>query len=119
MNPLVDLPPEALDYVAQYFRVLAEPTRLRILNTLGSGEMSVGEIAERVNSSVANVSRHLTQMAERGLIAREQQGNSVLYKICDPTVDELCELVCNSIARRFDENRVARQAFGEHLAGTR
>ena len=119
MNTLNQLPPAALEHVARYFRTLSEPTRLRILNVLGTGEMSVGDIAVQVDSSIANVSRHLTQMAERGLIAREQQGNSVLYKICDPTVDELCELVCNSIARRFDENRVARQAFGEHLAGTR
>lgn len=117
MNPLVDLPPEALDYVARYFRALSEPTRLRILNVLGAGEMSVGEIAERVNSSIANVSRHLSQMAECGLVAREQQGNSALYSVCDPVIDELCELVCNSIARRFDEASVARRAFSEHLPG--
>ncbi|MCK9515966.1 MAG: metalloregulator ArsR/SmtB family transcription factor [Ottowia sp.] len=116
---MVDLPPEALDYVAQYFRVLSEPTRLRILNALGGGKMSVGDIAERVNSSVANVSRHLSQMAERGLVTREQQGNSVLYRICDPTVEELCALVCNSIARRFDQTRAARTAFDERRTGTR
>lgn len=119
MNPLVDLPPEALDYVAQYFRALSEPTRLRILNVLGAGEMSVGEIAERVNSSIANVSRHLSQMAECGLVVREQQGNSALYSVSDPAVDELCELVCNSIARRFDQTSAARRAFNGRLSGSR
>ncbi len=94
------LPPAALEHVANYFRTLSEPTRLRILNTLGTGEMSVGDIAQQVDSSVANASRHLTQMAQHGLVARESRGNSAYYRISDPVVHELCDLVCGSIARR-------------------
>ena len=111
MNALMHLPPAALEHVAQYFRTLSEPTRLRILNVLGTNELSVGEIAEQVDSSVANVSRHLAQMAQQGLVAREHQGNSVLYRISDPAVHELCELVCGSIARRLDATATARAAF--------
>ena len=105
------LPPEALAHVANYFRTLSEPTRLRILNELGTGEMSVGEIAQLVDSSVANVSRHLTQMALHGLVARESRGNSVYYRVADPTVNQLCDLVCGSVARRFDEVASAGAAF--------
>ncbi len=105
------LPPEALAHVANYFRTLSEPTRLRVLNVLGTGEMSVGEIAQLVDSSVANVSRHLTQMAQHGLVARESRGNSVYYRVADPTVNQLCDLVCGSVARRFDEVASARAAF--------
>ena len=111
MNALTDLPPAALDHVAQYFRTLSEPTRLRILNVLGTGELSVGEIAQQVDSSDANVSRHLAQMARHGLVAREHHGTSVYYRIADPAVDDLCNLVCGSIARRFDAAAVARAAF--------
>ena len=111
MNALTDLPPAALDHVAQYFRTLSEPTRLRILNVLGTGELSVGEIAQQVESSDANVSRHLAQMARQGLVAREHHGTSVHYRIADPAVHQLCELVCGSIARRFDAAAVARAAF--------
>ena len=111
MNTLNQLPPAALEHVARYFRTLSEPTRLRILNVLGTGEMSVGDIAVQVDSSIANVSRHLTQMAQYGLVAREHRGNSVLYRIADPAVHELCTLVCGSIARRFDAAAVARAAF--------
>lgn len=117
-NPLTDLPPEALEHVAQYFRALSEPTRLRILNVLGGGPLSVGEIAEQVESSVANVSRHLSQMARHGLVSRESHGTSVHYGIADPTVQELCELVCGSIARRFDQSAGARAAFS-HNTGAR
>ena len=111
MNALTDLPPAALDHVAQYFRTLSEPTRLRILNVLGTDELSVGEIAQQVESSDANVSRHLAQMARQGLVAREHHGTSVHYRIADPAVHQLCELVCGSIARRFDAAAVARAAF--------
>lgn len=111
MNPLTHLPPAALDHLAQYFRTLSEPTRLRILNVLGNGALSVGEIAEQVESSLANTSRHLAQMARHGLVSREHHGTSVHYRIADPTVHELCELVCNSIARRFNQTASARDAF--------
>ena len=108
---LEKLPPEALEHVANYFRVLSEATRLRILTILDDRELSVGEIAEQVDSSIANVSRHLTQMAQHGLVARESRGNSVYYRIADPAVQELCDLVCGSIARRFDQAASTGAAF--------
>lgn len=111
LNSLTHLPPEALEQVALYFRALSEPTRLQILRTLGNEEMSVGEIAEQVNSSTANVSRHLAHLAQRGLVVRRSVGNAVFYQIDDPAVQQLCDLVCGSIARRFVENAEARAAF--------
>ncbi len=111
MNTFKQLPPAALEHVARYFRTLSEPTRLRILNVLGTGEMSVGDIAVQVDSSIANASRHLTQMAQHGLVAREHRGNSVLYRIADPAVNELCDLVCGSIARRLEQTAAERAAF--------
>ena len=113
MIALDQLPPAALEHVANYFRTLSEPTRLRILNVLGTGELSVGEIAQEVESSVANVSRHLAQMAQHGLITRESRGNSAYYSIADPTVHALCELVCGSIVRRYDQALNERAAFTE------
>ncbi len=115
MNSLTHLPPAALEHVAQYFRTLSEPTRLRILNVLEAGEMSVGDIAELVDSSVANVSRHLAQMARHGLVARTTQGNSVHYRIADPAVNQLCELVCGSIAKRLEQIAGERAAFAGSL----
>ncbi|MCG2583805.1 metalloregulator ArsR/SmtB family transcription factor [Massilia sp. TS11] len=95
------LPPEVLPHVAAYFRALSEPVRLQLLNLLREGEFSVGELAERIGSSVANTSRHLTLLAQHGLVQREGRGNSVYYKIADPVVDALCDLVCGSLAERF------------------
>lgn len=93
---------QALEQVAQYFNALSEPNRLRILNLLRDGERNVGEIAQRCGSTVANVSRHLAMLAKHGLVAREARGTSVYYRIADPGIYQLCDLVCGSIARRFE-----------------
>jgi DNA-binding transcriptional ArsR family regulator len=106
-----DLPAEALEQVALYFQALAEPSRLKILNLLRGGEASVGEIAQQCGSSVANVSRHLALLGQRGLVARETRGNSVYYRIADPSIYELCDLVCGNIARQFDRTLAERAAF--------
>lgn len=106
------LPDEALTQVANYFQVLAEPTRLRLLNHLREGERSVGELAEMTGSSTANVSRHLAMLTQHGLLRRESRGNSALYSIADPSIYALCDLVCGNIARRLDRLAEERAVFG-------
>lgn len=106
-----NLPPEALQQVASYFHVLAEPTRLRILNFLRQGERNVGELAQLCSCTAANISRHLSLMTQQGLVAREGRGTSVYYRIADPSVYALCDLVCDSIARQFERTSEPRQAL--------
>lgn len=106
-----ELPPEALALVAAYFQVLAEPTRLRILNLLRAGEHNVGELAQACGYTAANISRHLSMMTKQGMVAREVRGTSVYYRITDDAVDALCDLVCDNIARRLEQAAVAGHAF--------
>ena len=106
-----ELPPEALEQVAAYFQVLAEPTRLRILNLLRGGEKNVGELALECGYTAANVSRHLSLMTKHGLVSREGRGTSVYYRLTDESVDALCDLVCGNIARRLERDASARAAF--------
>lgn len=120
-STMKDLPPEALEHVAEYFQALAEPTRLRILNLLRGGEQSVGELAEKCGYSAANVSRHLATLTKQGFVAREARGTSVYYRIADESVYSLCDLVCGNIGRqvkrRARENEVfvnARRANRSH-----
>lgn len=107
------LPDEALSQVAAYFQALSEPTRLRILNLLREQERSVGELAELCGYSAANVSRHLTLLTQHGLVKRESRGTSAIYSIADASVYALCDLVCDSIARRLERTAGARAAFGQ------
>lgn len=106
-----NLPPEALQQVATYFQTLAEPTRLRILNFLRQGEHNVGELAQLCGCTAANISRHLSLLTQQGLAARESRGTSVYYRIADPSVYALCDLVCGNIARQYEKTHESRQAL--------
>jgi DNA-binding transcriptional ArsR family regulator len=93
-----DLPDKALDQIAAYFQALSEPTRLKILNLLREQERSVGELAQLSGYSAANVSRHLSYLAQQGMVERESRGVSVFYRVSDPSIYALCDLVCGNIA---------------------
>lgn len=95
------LGPEALAQVAARFKVLSDPLRLRILQQLEEGEMSVGQITEAVESNQPNVSKHLKALQEVGFLGRRQEGNSVFYYIADPSVFEICDVVCTGIRERL------------------
>ena len=97
-----DLPKEALEKVAAYFQALSEPTRLALLNQLRSGERNVGDLAQLTGFTIANVSRHLALLSSHGLVARESRGTSVYYRIADPSVYQLCDLVCGTLARQYE-----------------
>lgn len=93
---------EALELVAARFKVMSEPLRLRILQELQAGEMSVMEITEAVESSQPNVSKHLKMLQEGGLVLRRQEGNTVYYAIADESVFQLCDVVCSSVRERLE-----------------
>jgi len=105
------LPPEALNQVAAYFQALSEPTRLQILNLLRGGERNVGELAQACGYTSANISRHLSLLMQHGLVERESRGTAVYYRIADESVYALCDLVCGSIAQRFERTAEDRKAF--------
>jgi DNA-binding transcriptional ArsR family regulator len=106
-----DLPKEALEQVAAYFQTLSEPTRLTLLNLLRSGERNVGELAQLTGFTAANVSRHLALLTSQGLVARESRGTNVYYRIADESVYALCDLVCGTLARRFERAASERAVF--------
>jgi DNA-binding transcriptional ArsR family regulator len=87
-----------IELVAGRFHILGEPQRLRILQALESGELTVGELVERVAGNQPNISKHLQVLHRTGLVGRRRRGNSIYYSIADPVVFKLCELVCRSAA---------------------
>ena len=94
---------EALKLVAARFRALSDPTRLRILNTLMQGESSVQDLAETTGVEQPNVSRHLAHLRTEGIVERRPEGNRAIYRIHDPTIVQLCEIVCGGLAGHLSE----------------
>ena len=110
---------EALQHVAAYFQALSEPTRLQILNLLRDGERNVGALAQACGFTPANISRHLSMLVQQGLLEREHRGTAVYYRIADPSVYALCDLVCGNIARRLDDVADARRTFASNARGAK
>ena len=89
---------QMIELVATRFRMLGEPQRIRILQTLESGERTVNELVEMLRANQPNISRHLTALFNTGIVSRRRHGNKIYYAIEDPVVLKVCQLVCHSAA---------------------
>ncbi len=92
-----------VEAIAERFRVLGEPMRIRILDHLRAGPRTVGELAEALGAGQQNVSKHIGVLSRAGLVAREKDGNSVRCRIADESVLRLCEQVCGGLQRQVAE----------------
>jgi DNA-binding transcriptional ArsR family regulator len=93
--------------IADRFRLLAEPTRLRILDMLADGERSVGSMADELGCTQANVSKHLALLADAGIVGRRRDGLRTLYCVEDDAVFALCGQVCETLRRHADARAAA------------
>ena len=83
--------------VAERFRALGEPARLRILNALRNGEAAVGELAETTGLTQANLSKHLQLLHTLGFVRRRKQGLFVYYALADQDIFRLCDIMCGRV----------------------
>jgi DNA-binding transcriptional ArsR family regulator len=95
------LPDDLADLIARRFRVLGEPMRVRLLDRLRDGEATVGELSEALTASQQNVSKHLSVLADAGILGRRRQGNHVYYRIVDEGIFALCEEVCGAVQKQL------------------
>lgn len=92
------LPSAVIERVADRFRLLGDPTRLRLVNELHvHGELTVGALVERVGSSYGAVSKGLALLRSHGVVARRRDGNRIHYRISDPSLSELCDVTCRGL----------------------
>ena len=97
------LPEPLIELVAQRFRVLGEPMRIKLLDRLREGDATVGELQQALGASQQNVSKHLGVLHAAGMVSRTKDGNHTRYSISDPSVFELCEEVCGGVRRQLQE----------------
>jgi ArsR family transcriptional regulator len=104
------MPAAALELIAARFRMLAEPMRLRLLNELRDGEKTVTALVVATGAGQANVSKHLSLLADAGMVGRRKEGLNIFYFIVDESLFELCDLVCGRLQKELAEK--ARQFSG-------
>lgn len=86
---------------AEFFKALAHPARIRILEYLREGERSAGEIIEALGLEQSNGSQHLAVLRQKEIVVTRREGPSVLYSVRDPMLYEVLDLL--------------RRYFHEHL----
>lgn len=97
------LPDALVDLIALRFRLLGEPTRIKLLDALREGPATVLDLRSKVGGSQQNVSKHLGVLLDGGVVRRTKEGTRARYAIADPVIFELCEQVCGSLRRQVDE----------------
>lgn len=91
------IPDVLLEQVALRFRALSSLSRLKILNALMDGPRAMGEVLAATGLEQSNLSRHVRELERAGCVARERSGRAVRLTIADPTLRDLCELVCGAL----------------------
>ncbi len=97
--------------IATRLKALSDPTRLRMVNLLMGGERTVGEVAETLDLRHGTASSHLGILQRAGLIAPRKEGVRVFYRIDNPMVVDLCNVMCQGL--RVELERTADLA--QHL----
>lgn len=103
----VSIQPEHLDalrrFKAEVFQALAHPTRIHVVETLRSGELSVSAILERVKVEPANLSQHLSVLRLKQLVSTRKEGNQVLYSLRDPLLIDVLDTMRVYFQRHFED----------------
>ena len=111
MKEKEELSDEALEMIANRFRQMSDPMRLKILHTLGDGEMNVTELVAATGAGQANVSKHLGTLLNAEIVTRRKEGLNAIYRVSDQTIFELCELVCSRLKEQLKTRHDALRRF--------
>jgi len=99
------MPQQLANFKSEFFKALAHPIRIRILDSLRDGEKGVNELSEILKIEPANVSQQLAILRVRNIVVGRKVGSNVYYTVSDPTLFHLLD--------------VAREIFNNHLVGVR
>jgi len=96
----------SLERIAEVCRALGDLTRLAVVHELlKHGEKNVGELAARLNESQPNISKHLKRLRRVGLLSRRKDGLQVFYRLADPRIGQLWQVLKGSIPKNSQTKR--------------
>jgi DNA-binding transcriptional ArsR family regulator len=98
---------------ADFFKALAHPARIRILEHLRDGEKSAGEVLEALGLEQSNGSQHLAVLRNRGIVVARREGANVVYSVRDPMLYKILDLLREYFYEHLTEMRSMLEALGE------
>ena len=99
------MPKQVAHFKAEFFKALAHPVRIRIVDCLRGGEKGVGELSEMLQLEPANISQQLAVLRLRNIVTGRKSGSSVFYSVSDPALFKMLD--------------VAKEIFNNQLLGVR
>lgn len=101
---------EIFELQAEICKTMANPKRLEIISALEEGELSAGDLVERLGITKANVSQHLAVLRQRRVVAARRVGVHIYYRINNPKILEACALMRAVLMEQIEEtNRLAKR----------
>jgi ArsR family transcriptional regulator len=90
-------------FKADIFQALAHPTRIAIIELLEGGELSAGELMEKLKMEQANISQHLAVLRAKQLVVHRKVGNQVFYAVRDPIIIKVLALMRRYFQKHLKE----------------
>ncbi|HBO84288.1 MAG: hypothetical protein A2073_05075 [Deltaproteobacteria bacterium GWC2_42_11] len=104
---------EIFELHAEVCKTLANPKRLEILYALKGGELSVGEIVEKLGITKANVSQHLALLRQARVVSTRRDGVNIFYRISNPKIVQACGLMRDVLMEQLAEgSKFVKKAKG-------
>jgi ArsR family transcriptional regulator len=91
----MDIHPISVEEQAEIFQLLSNVSRILIMKSLQTQEMSVGEIAEQIGATLQNTSQHLRLMKDKGFVVFRRDGQTIYYQLAANPLSERCKLILN------------------------
>ncbi len=99
----IHLPEELVEMIAERFRAIGDPLRIRILEQLRTEPRTVQQLVAALGTSQQNVSKHLGVLRNLGIVTRRKDGQFAYYAIQDESLLRVCDEVCGSLKRQIAE----------------
>src|SRR5690349_11136458 len=98
---------------AEFFKALAHPARIRILECLREGEKSAGEVLDSLGMEQSNGSQHLAVLRNKGIVVARREGANVVYSVRDPLLYQILDLLRQYFYEHLNEMRSLLEALGQ------
>jgi ArsR family transcriptional regulator len=103
-------------FKSEIFQALANPTRIAIVEALREGELSAGQLIEKLGLEQANASQHLSVLRAKQIVINRKAGNQVFYSIRDQALIEVLDILRRYFYSQLSETVTMLEAAGQAAA---